>query len=672
MLSNRFFGIRQRIALLVVACLLPAWLATAFFTVENYRKYRDGIESTNLAAAKNLMLVFERELASVTASLQTLATSPSIDKRDLAALEQQMRQVMGFFRGINVLFIDLDGQQLINTARPAGLLLPKEKHSKLMLQVLATGQPSATDLFYGPVVKKHLVAVVVPVLREGQVTAFLSLAMDAANLAAILDLQSYPAKTKVSVFDSVGNIIAESAATQENRGRKAPADLLSTIKMTPQGIVVTTVSGVANRVAYHRSTKYGWTSSIALTDDFFSDELVSSLWLELAAALTLLAVSLALANWIGRSIAKPIQALVAPALALGQGQAFSMVPLNLVEADAVGRALLATQALLLQREQERNLAHDEAMTDGLTGLANRRRFDEVLESEWSRAMRAEQPLALAMIDVDWFKKYNDHYGHLAGDECLRCVAKLLADKVRRGGELVARYGGEEFVLIAPATDGAAALIMANTFCQAIEALALPHQLSAFGHVTISIGVAALIPGKGQTPESLVKLADDTLYRAKHEGKNRALLQQISADADGVDPLAATLVELVWKDAYCCGNALIDAQHRELFHAANQLLSAMLTSGNAEEISKMIKQLLAGVARHFHDEEEILQQLGFAGLAHHALDHAQLLQRGQEIERAFEEKTLSAGGLFQFLAYDVVVNHMLGADRQYAALIAGAS
>jgi len=161
--------------------------------------------------------------------------------------------------------------------------------------------------------------------------------------------------------------------------------------------------------------------------------------------------------------------------------------------------------------------------DGLTGIANRRRFDEVLAQEWARAARQGQSLAIAMFDVDWFKKYNDHYGHLAGDECLRMVAHTLDASVCRTGDLVARYGGEEFVFIAPATNGDDALTMARNVCKALEALALPHASSQFGCVTISAGVAALIPAAGDASDILVQRADEALYLAKAQGRNRAVL-----------------------------------------------------------------------------------------------------------------------------------------------------
>ncbi len=161
-------------------------------------------------------------------------------------------------------------------------------------------------------------------------------------------------------------------------------------------------------------------------------------------------------------------------------------------------------------------------TDALTGIANRRHFDTVLLNEWRRATRQGQPLTLGLIDLDWFKNYNDHYGHQAGDECLRRVARLLTERIGRTGDLVARYGGEEFVFIAPNTDAEHAHRLAQAVCQAVQALALPHEFSPWGCVTLSIGVATCIPQRGETPDMLIQAADKRLYQAKAQGRNRVV------------------------------------------------------------------------------------------------------------------------------------------------------
>ncbi|BAN47794.1 diguanylate cyclase [Metapseudomonas resinovorans] len=161
-----------------------------------------------------------------------------------------------------------------------------------------------------------------------------------------------------------------------------------------------------------------------------------------------------------------------------------------------------------------------SLTDALTGIANRRHFDQVLAQEWGRAQRIGEPLALAILDVDWFKHYNDHYGHPAGDSCLRQIAQALAATVCRSGDLVARYGGEEFVFLAPMTDAAGAQGIARKLVQAVAELALPHAQSPMGHVTVSIGVAAMQPGPAGSPGLLLQRADAALYQAKKRGRSR--------------------------------------------------------------------------------------------------------------------------------------------------------
>lgn len=163
-----------------------------------------------------------------------------------------------------------------------------------------------------------------------------------------------------------------------------------------------------------------------------------------------------------------------------------------------------------------------SLTDALTGIANRRRFDQIFAQEWGHTRRSGESLALAVMDVDWFKRYNDHYGHPAGDACLREIAQALSTTVNRSTDLVARYGGEEFVFLAPITDLAEVRAMAHKLLQAVEALALPHELSPLGRVSVSIGVAAALPGQEASAEALVARADAALYQAKKQGRNQVV------------------------------------------------------------------------------------------------------------------------------------------------------
>jgi diguanylate cyclase (GGDEF)-like protein len=179
-----------------------------------------------------------------------------------------------------------------------------------------------------------------------------------------------------------------------------------------------------------------------------------------------------------------------------------------------------TEALRLANEHLSRLS----LTDDLTQVANRRHFDEALFREWQRHKRTGNPLALMMIDLDFFKSFNDFYGHPTGDHCLQEVAKAMQERMKRTGDLLARYGGEEFAVIMPNTDLHGAATLATGLQQAVAALNLPHEGSPlFGVVTLSIGVCAKKPSSDTSPQDLIEQADLALYRAKHEGRNRICL-----------------------------------------------------------------------------------------------------------------------------------------------------
>ena len=162
-----------------------------------------------------------------------------------------------------------------------------------------------------------------------------------------------------------------------------------------------------------------------------------------------------------------------------------------------------------------------ALTDGLTGIANRRLFDQSLQAEWLRCARVGQPLALLMVDIDHFKRYNDHYGHAGGDDCLRRVAQILAGCTRRGGDLVSRFGGEEFAILLPGADLASGCVVAQTCLDAVRQAAIPHAGSPVGPwLSLSIGVASILADAGSPVQALVERADAALYRAKNLGRAR--------------------------------------------------------------------------------------------------------------------------------------------------------
>jgi diguanylate cyclase (GGDEF)-like protein len=172
----------------------------------------------------------------------------------------------------------------------------------------------------------------------------------------------------------------------------------------------------------------------------------------------------------------------------------------------------------LQKSERRY--RELANADALTGLANRRGFDERLEEEWSRAERRGESLALLLIDVDLFKSYNDIYGHIGGDACLRCIAGVIASTLQRHSDVAARFGGEEFAVILPDTELEAAIRVAESIRQAVASMNLPHSGNPDGVQTISVGVAAGVPQGNGSVTALLTASDHALYRAKYLGRNR--------------------------------------------------------------------------------------------------------------------------------------------------------
>ena len=194
-----------------------------------------------------------------------------------------------------------------------------------------------------------------------------------------------------------------------------------------------------------------------------------------------------------------------------------------------GEALRQAKEQLEQQVAERTRELTEAncelqrlsLSDALTCIGNRRFLDELLEREWRRALREQTPLSVVMLDIDYFKLFNDTYGHVAGDDCLRKVAGILTATIQRTTDFASRYGGEEFVLVLPATDEQGALTVAEKIRCRVEALAIPHEKSPLaGVVTVSIGVATIMPLRDSDAGLLMTAADQALYRAKTAGRNQ--------------------------------------------------------------------------------------------------------------------------------------------------------
>jgi diguanylate cyclase (GGDEF)-like protein len=290
--------------------------------------------------------------------------------------------------------------------------------------------------------------------------------------------------------------------------------------------------------------------------------------------LTLTALAAVIATrWFDRRVLRPVEQITTIILALASGNRDMAIPLqdrtdelgqmanaiealrcNAIQAEALGREMLASQKARADEKShllsEITRSNEDlaalnlelealATTDALTGVPNRRSFDLLLMREWRRAQREETSLGLLLPDVDNFKSFNDCYGHPAGDACLATVASSMVNAVRRPGDIIARYGGEEFAVILPTVELKGAIHVAEAIRSAVAALNIRHAGSSRGVVTVSIGVAAIIPQMSEAPQVLVSSADSALYGAKHAGRNQVAT---TLDADAMSDAAVAAEE----------------------------------------------------------------------------------------------------------------------------------
>jgi len=304
--------------------------------------------------------------------------------------------------------------------------------------------------------------------------------------------------------------------------------------------------------------------------------------------------------------------------------------------------------------------------DGLTQIANRRHFDAVLNAECSRHARSGSALSLLILDIDHFKSFNDTYGHVQGDECLRSVARALTQCVKRPTDLVARYGGEEFVCLLPDTHLIGAVSVAENMRKHIEQLAIPHANSSVSSiVTVSIGLVAIRCDQNTTPEDIVRQADELLYQAKNEGRNRIRFRGVDDDycAQGPDSEDATFKVSISK-AHASGNAFIDSQHANLVHLVNELLRYMFSGNDLSELRTHMAAILKHVEIHFNDEDDILAESHYQHAAQHAEEHRRLLgQCAHLIDDPSDLKQLQTE-IIQYIVHDLVMQHMIQEDAKY--------
>lgn len=512
--------IRSSLAWLVIACLLPASLMALTLIAHDYQRERAQLVRDSMATVRALTDALDRDLAGTQAALSVLAGSEHLRSGDLRAFHEQANQVLRHQNAANIALIDATGQQQVNTLLPYGASLPRGGIPDSLMQIFETGQPSISDLFVGPVARRPLIALSVPVRRGERITHLLGTGIFPERLAGILAQQRLPPDWIGAIFDSSGTIVARTHEIERFVGKKgAPALLQRVAQVTEDALETTTIEGIEVLSVFNRSSLSNWTVAIGIPRKNQADELWRSLgWLAFSVAV-LLSGGLGLAWVIGGRVARPIRGLSASAIALGFGEPVQLGALDLKEADEVGRALTKASRLLQSAEYQ---AHH----DMLTGLANRALFGEIVNQQLAVCRRSAMPLALIYIDLDGFKAVNDQHGHGTGDDLLRAVSTRLGLCVR-DADFVARLGGDEFAAVLMHADAAAATTVA---AKLVESLAAPYVIGALTlEISASIGVAPY-PDCGDSLEQLVQSADQAMYQAKSEGRRRYVVASRSTGA----------------------------------------------------------------------------------------------------------------------------------------------
>jgi diguanylate cyclase (GGDEF)-like protein len=510
--DHRPLSIRSSLALLVIACVVPGSLMSAFLIFDNYVSQRDQLIHDTVEIAGALATTLDRDLASLESGLHVLAASPMLATDDLGGFYDHAKQVLPSQNADSYVLLDASGRQLLNTLRPYVEPPSVTAGSHRKQQVFETGATVVTDIFTGSVTGRPVLAMAVPVHRDGKIVYGLNVGIAPDRVAGLLQRQRLPQGWIAVVLDRSGAVIARTQEMSRFIGKKLRPDVIAAVRNMPEGFIeMVTLEGMPVVTAFSRSEMSSWTVLVSIPKSALTRGLEQALLLLIVATAMLLSGGLWMAWKLGGRIARAIHGLTGPALELGSGNAVTVPPLHLKEADEVGKALMAASHLMLAAQQRANF-------DVLTGLANRTLFHEILNQQMALAIRGGSELSLLYVDLDDFKKINDLRGHAVGDDVLRTAAARIRNGIR-ASDVAARLGGDEFVVLL-VESGAG---NASTVAAKLKALlAAPYPLLELETgVSASIGIATF-PGAATSGGTLLDLADAAMYEAKKSGKNRCV------------------------------------------------------------------------------------------------------------------------------------------------------
>lgn len=469
-----------------------AWLVVRARAAEDAQIVR---ANTNLARAvsqqiEGTITLAEHIISGIVFELERADITPDTLQRLQPVLVNHAAAV----QAIKGLFIyDAQGRWLVHSEPSANA---SRNNSDRDYFIHHRDNPSTRTLISGPIVSRSSGEWVIPVSRrindpDGNFAGVVLITLSVKHLLAVLDRFQIGSQGAIAVFRNDQLLVRRPFVEADMGRRNTGSPLQKSVQASRSGSTegASTIDGVTRIISFEHLTDYPLFVTVAVgKDEALAEWKAASIYQTVWTVLLCLIIGIS-----GRYLIRSMRRRVLAELQLRSAR------------DALSEA----------NERLEHLAQE----DGLTGLANRRYFDARLLLGFEQAKASRTPLAVVMVDVDEFKKYNDLYGHLGGDECLRRVAEALRAAVWRSSDLAARYGGEEMVLLLPATDAGGGLEVAERARLAVLGLQIPHAASMLGTVSVSLGVAACVPAPDDTPFDLVRLADAALYRAKQAGRN---------------------------------------------------------------------------------------------------------------------------------------------------------
>jgi diguanylate cyclase (GGDEF)-like protein len=533
--NKPLFSIRARLIALALLAIAPlilerlhglaqaraARIEQAYSEVSELARRGAETQREVMASVRTLLLVIARVYAD-------MPLEPSTCSKYLANLTSDVQWI----RGISV--AGTDGRiKCATDPMSVGLNVSDRPHFQ---NALTSREFALSDYIISRTGQMPAVVASFPAVKDDGSLNGIVLAV--INLKWIGELAAAAAETSsASVFmlDGAGTVVAGSPDQQSFIGKRF-ADNALVRDMLANDSGTATLPGFDGLQRIFAYLRVPWTQArlaVGLDENVVHsgiDRAIDFAYLQLIA----FGLFVLLVAWFGgeQLVVRPIRSLVRTATRFGRGDLHVRATQEpwVAEFAPLAAALDDMAGKLAAREEELQIANahlDElASLDGLSGLANRRGFDRAIEREWQKARQNGQPLALMMVDIDHFKLFNDRYGHVAGDTCLRAVGETLSLVTIDEAILVARYGGEEFALLMPGLDIQRAAALAEEARQAVEDLMINHAESPCGHVTISIGVESMVPEEQQSFADLVEAADNALYAAKRSGRN-AVVARIS-------------------------------------------------------------------------------------------------------------------------------------------------